>query len=155
LSGNSNGVSWGVTYSSSTGDFSGEAWGGDVVGWISFCDTAPFASGANRYCVKAQNTQNTQIAPPTITSISNVTSNGFTVQWTNPQDYSRVEVYVSSGGNINDFSKSTPKAKYSKTDPQSKKCGNASNCTTPVIQTSIVSGLTSGTLYGVKVRGYK
>ncbi len=41
LSGNSNGVSWGVTYSSSTGDFSGEAWGGDVVGWISFCTTIP------------------------------------------------------------------------------------------------------------------
>ncbi len=97
--GNARAVSWGVTYDPSTGKFSGEGWGGDVAGWISWCDSAPFASGANRYCVTTGAGTLPSANAPTIISTSS-TANSITVTWTNPISYSQIQIEQTNAPNM-------------------------------------------------------
>jgi hypothetical protein len=137
-----------VHYDSSTENFSGEAWGGDVVGWISFCDTAPFASGANRYCVTTGSTA------PTIIATSS-TANSITITWKNPISYSKVEFYQTYQPNLGQLA-IQDKGNYRVY--RTFYATNASdtiytNATSSISYT--ISNVSSSATYGIFIRGYQ
>ncbi len=144
-------VSWGVTYSSSTGNFSGAAWGGDVAGWLSFCNTAPFPSGAN-YCVTTGGTQTNQ-GPQIIATSS--TANSITITWKNPINYSQVQIEQTLAPNMNQ------QQIQDKTNYKAVKTFNATNASDTVYTNATnsvsytIPGLNASSTYGVFVKGYK
>jgi hypothetical protein len=126
-------------YDASTGHFIGKTPSSliSILGQMSFCD--PSSSQNPLYCVKTQSTFNA----PQITNLKSTDPQSITVNWINPQDYpGGVGIYIKPTSEINwpqqariTFSSSTPEA-YK---------GN---------HTATTTGLSSGTSYDVKVRGW-
>jgi len=95
---------------------------------------------------------------PIIKSVTSTSPTSIEVKWINPQNYKKVEIYVSNDNATNDFS-DIPKRRYLETDPETTRCGDAQNrnktCDTPAEYTATISdGIKPSTLYGVKVRGW-
>ncbi len=131
----------GVSYDPSTKMFGGRTptLPVDVLGQMSFCDPN---NGAN-YCVRG--TPPPQ--PPIIKPVSAVTYNSFTVNWTNPQKYTKIEVYVSKPNNSTDFSSPPADQPVFATTSQSYV-----NATTSIL--SVPVNALPNMQYGMFVRGY-
>ncbi len=127
----------------------GWSWGGDVTGWISWSGTA---SDGSSYGVNLGGGQSNQ--GPQNVKVSNVTTNGFTVSWTNPQSYTKVEIRLSfkNPSSIQDKNQYRVRGTFisSKLGGSDDAYTNAS--TTPISYT--VTYLDASSTYGVFVRGY-
>ncbi len=130
----------GVSLALASGTFSGATTPANVIGQISFCDPSHVSDPQNGlYCVQTSSTapvaSNTWPTNVTIQPGS-VTSNSFTVQWTNPQSYaSGTQVWYTSDPTLNQWLKPIPASGATGTQSQP------------------VNGLSASTTYYVKVRG--
>ena len=114
---------------------------------MSFCDL----TSSQIYCVKTRSI----FDAPQITSLKSTSPTSIEVKWINPQNYKKVEIYVSKPNDINNFS-SGPKIRYFAPSSETIRCRDTQKtCDTPVEHTTTTSdGINPGTLYGVRVRGY-
>jgi hypothetical protein len=129
-----------------------------AVGWISFCDTAPFASGNKYYCVTASPQAAVGVSAPIIIATSTgIDKSGqawINVTWQNPISYKHVQIQISQPNPANPLDKSKYGAKkdfYSNNSADAKYVG----MTTVSGVSTTITGLATSTTYGVFIRGYQ
>ena len=141
-----------ISYNPSTGNFGGQTptTPVNVLGQMSWCGSS--------YCVTTANVTGGNQWPTNVTIPSaSVTSNGFTVQWTNPQSYKQMGIYLFSAQdpNFNICPSSTPNPANNPSCYQSYPIPSnlQSALSATGTQTLGISGLNASTTYNIFIRG--